>query len=114
MIIISVVAPPAFFISGPVGAPADLTDYYRLEMDDASKAVDSIANLAKGSGVPVSSQVVRPDKSVVEAIIQFAENEKVDLIVLGTRGLGGFKKLLLGSVSSGVISNAHCSVLMVR
>jgi nucleotide-binding universal stress UspA family protein len=112
--IIGVVAPPSFFISGPVGAPADLTDYYRLETEDASGAVNSILELAKKAGVSATSQVLRPEKSVVEAITEFASEEKADLIVIGTRGLGGFRKMLLGSVSSGVISHAHCSVLVVR
>ncbi|MDG6926301.1 MAG: universal stress protein [Nitrososphaerota archaeon] len=114
LLIVSVVSPPAFFISGPVGAPADLTDYYRLETEDASSAVNSVAELAKQAGVSVTSQILRPGKSVVEAIVEFASDEKVDLIVIGTRGLGGFRKMLLGSVSSGVISHAHCSVLVVR
>ena len=114
VVIISVVSPPAFFISGPVGAPADLTDYYRLEMEDANGAVNSVMSLAMNAGVDAKLQVLRPTASVTEAIIEFATAEKVDLIVVGTRGLGGFKKLLLGSVSGGVIANAPCSVLVVR
>jgi nucleotide-binding universal stress UspA family protein len=35
---------------------------------------------------------------------EFADKEKVDLIILGTRGRTGFKKLLLGSVAEGVVS----------
>ena len=52
--------------------------------------------------------------SVVETILEQGDKSNVDLIVIGTRGLTGFKKLLVGSVSSGVISHAHCSVLIVR
>jgi nucleotide-binding universal stress UspA family protein len=51
---------------------------------------------------------------VVESIIRVAEREKVDLIVLGHRGLGGFDRLLLGSTSDGVLHHAHCPVLIVR
>lgn len=111
---ISVVAAPPFYISGTVGAPADLGDYYRAEMGDATAALAAASALAKESGVAAKSQVLRLDKSVVEAIADFALSEKADLIVIGTRGLGGFKKLLLGSVSSGVIANAPCAVLVVR
>jgi nucleotide-binding universal stress UspA family protein len=47
-------------------------------------------------------------------LCMYAEKEKVDLIVLGTRGQSGFKKLLLGSVASGVVKYAHCPVMVVK
>jgi nucleotide-binding universal stress UspA family protein len=36
------------------------------------------------------------------------------LIAIGTRGRSGFKKLLLGSVASGVVTYAHCPVMVVK
>lgn len=50
----------------------------------------------------------------VDKIVSVAEEEKADLIVLGSRGLGGFQRFLLGSVSDGVLHHAHCPVLIVR
>jgi nucleotide-binding universal stress UspA family protein len=50
----------------------------------------------------------------VDVIVDVAEREKVDLIVLGSRGLSGWKSFLLGSVSDGVLHHAHCPVLIVR
>ena len=50
----------------------------------------------------------------VDSILSVAEAEKSDLIVMGSRGLGGAKELLLGSVSSGVLHHAACPVLVVR
>ena len=47
-------------------------------------------------------------------LAEYAENEKMDLIVMGTRGMSGFKRLLIGSVASGVVKHAHCTVLVVR
>jgi nucleotide-binding universal stress UspA family protein len=52
--------------------------------------------------------------SIVQAIVEYAEKEKVDLIVAGTRGMTGFKKLIMGSVSNGLAGHAECPVLVVR
>jgi nucleotide-binding universal stress UspA family protein len=64
--------------------------------------------------VNVKTELPEGVSSVVETIINNADKEGADLIVVGTRGLDGFKKLLIGSVSSGVISHASCPVLIVR
>jgi nucleotide-binding universal stress UspA family protein len=50
----------------------------------------------------------------VEATLRVAEEEKADLIVLGSHGLSGFQKFLLGGVADGVAQHAPCPVLIVR
>jgi nucleotide-binding universal stress UspA family protein len=52
--------------------------------------------------------------SVIGAIIDYAANKDIDLIVIGTRGRTGLKRLLMGSVANAVVQHAHCSVLLVR
>jgi nucleotide-binding universal stress UspA family protein len=47
-------------------------------------------------------------------IVQLAEHDDADVIVIGTRGNGGFKKLLLGSVANSVLHYAGCSVLVTK
>lgn len=49
-----------------------------------------------------------------EAILSVAQTSHADLIIMGTRGLGALKGLVLGSVSHKVVQLAHCPVLMVR
>jgi Universal stress protein UspA and related nucleotide-binding proteins len=49
-----------------------------------------------------------------EAIIRIAEEDKFDLIVIGSRGMGFFSRFLLGSVSDRVVHHAPCSVLVVK
>jgi nucleotide-binding universal stress UspA family protein len=60
--------------------------------------------------VPVHSRMVQgpPAKVLVEA------SGAADLLVVGTRGYGGFKGALLGSVSQQVTQHAHCSIVVVR
>jgi len=50
----------------------------------------------------------------VDLIVRAAEEERADLIVLGSRGMGGFTRLMLGSVSDGVLHHAHCPVMIVK
>jgi nucleotide-binding universal stress UspA family protein len=52
--------------------------------------------------------------SVVPAIVDYAEKNKVDLIVTGTKGRSGFTKLLLGSVASGIVTYASCPIMVVK
>jgi len=73
-----------------------------------------IRRLAQNKSVKISELIIENTHSVIEAIVDLAETRNVDLIVIGTRGQTGFKKLLTGSVSSGVLGLAHCSVLVVR
>lgn len=49
-----------------------------------------------------------------QEIVRVAEAGKFDLIVIGSRGLGGFQRLMLGSVSDQVLHHAHCPVLVVK
>jgi nucleotide-binding universal stress UspA family protein len=64
--------------------------------------------------IHVKTQVVVSPLSITGSIVQYAERENIDLIVVGTRGRSGFKRLLLGSTASGVVTHAHCPVMVVR
>jgi nucleotide-binding universal stress UspA family protein len=64
-------------------------------------------------GVP-SAEVVYLRGKVVESILAHLEHSPPDLVVVGTRGLSRGSRLLLGSVSSRLVSEAPCPVLVVR
>lgn len=69
-----------------------------------------------------SYQAQLPGESVLEIvsgepaqeIIRLANIYQADLIVIGSRGLTGVKRIIQGSVSSQVVEDAHCSVLVVK
>ncbi len=52
--------------------------------------------------------------SPADQIVDYAEKNDVDLIVMGTHGRGGLEKMWLGSVTEKVLRKAHCPVLVVR
>ena len=96
------------------GSTNRMPDYYAYASKSAEQWVDEAVSLAKAQDVPVKTRVLKGTASVVEAITNYSAAQKVDLIVVGTKGSGGFRRLLLGSVSSGVVNHAASSVLVVR
>jgi nucleotide-binding universal stress UspA family protein len=76
--------------------------------------VDSTVSGAKKRSISVRADTPEATGSVVETIVNQAVKENADLIIVGTRGLGGLKRLLLGGVSNGVVSQVHCLVLVIR
>ncbi|HYM40660.1 MAG TPA: universal stress protein [Thermoplasmata archaeon] len=93
---------------------AALGEYYTYARAEAAAVLEAAVELAKEQGVAARRLVLDQPASPVEAIVRCAEREKADLIVVGTRGLSGFRKLLIGSVSRGVVNHATCPVLVVR
>jgi nucleotide-binding universal stress UspA family protein len=51
---------------------------------------------------------------VAPGIVELAEETGAGLIVMGSRGLGGIRRALMGSVSDSVVRHAHCPVMVVR
>jgi nucleotide-binding universal stress UspA family protein len=94
--------------------PRALKDVMMLAMQKGAKHVDKVKQKALEKNVKVKSDVVIGISSVVKEIIDYAEKNKVDMIVIGSRGLSGFKKMLLGSVASGVLIYSHCPVLVTK
>ena len=86
-----------------------------IEMEKAQReVVDKVKQKATENKVSVKTEVLIKYTSVVKEIVEYAEDNKVDMIVIGSRGVTGLKKLLLGSVANGVVTYSHCPVLVVK
>ena len=85
-------------------------------VSSAANAVleDSLTKLkaAAGSRLKITGEVI--PGSPQQVIVEEAERWGADLIVMGSRGLGAWNRLLLGSVSNAVVHHAKCSVEIVR
>jgi len=87
-------------------------------VEAASKAVqeetdDALAKLAEDARPP-EVNVMAVDGQPADRILRAAASVDADMIVLGSRGAGGFAKLLMGSVATQVSHHAHCPVMVVR
>ena len=81
---------------------------------DSETWFDNFVQNAASMGVDLKPELINSTRPVDYVILEFAEEQNVDLIVVGTKGRTGFKKLLLGSTATSVVTYAHCPVLVVK
>jgi nucleotide-binding universal stress UspA family protein len=94
-------------------APTGLTVPRYIQ--EAKEWFSQVKSKAAKQGVKVTAaETIFNLPSVAESIINYASEQKPDLIVIGTRGRSGLKRLVLGSVASAVVAHAGCPVLVVR
>ena len=84
------------------------------EMQEFKEWLDKISQNAKQNSVQLKKEIINSQMSVEAAIVEYAESEGVELIVVGTRGNSGIKNMLLGSIASGVVKYATCPVMVVK
>jgi nucleotide-binding universal stress UspA family protein len=90
-----------------------ITVYRQGKKDEATKIQMKTKHLLKEENIDSSlSAILGSNPS--RALVDTAEHEKIDLIVVGSRGLGRAAAFLLGSVSKKVVSKASCDVLVVK
>jgi nucleotide-binding universal stress UspA family protein len=95
--------------------PSSINELLEDAKHEAQQWFDKIKEKMNENGdIQLKTEVVVSSTSVVAAIVDYAEHENVDLIIIGSRGRSGFKKLLLGSTASGVVTYATCPVLVVK
>ena len=91
--------------------------YFKKYKNEANKWFNQIISEIKKEGLEIKkikTDVITTPVSIVSTILEYAEKQGTDLIIVGTRGITGFKRMLLGSVASGIVTYAHCPVLVIR
>ena len=102
-------------------AQGDLGDLFPMKVEEYEKAMSKraeellrgVQQVTEKQGIKIGIEVIRA-KSVPKGIIDYARESGVDVIVIGTKGLTGVEKFLMGSVASAVIDHAYCPVFAIR
>jgi nucleotide-binding universal stress UspA family protein len=92
-------------------APEDL-QWAINPREDVDVTLEAAAEIGRAAGVTVNVYPRQGDPA--DAILDVAEEQEADLIVVGNKGMTGAKRFLLGSVPNKVSHHAPCSVLIIR
>ncbi len=105
LLIVHVQEPPAFYGGGEM--------YYGMLDPTTDELIKLLENVKPTDpNVQYEQRLLTGDPA--GALIDFANSEKVDLIVLGTHGRSGLSRLLMGSVAEAVVRRAECPVLTFK
>src|SRR5918911_296401 len=91
----------------------DLVSSVVLDEADARGLLDALVKRIEDAG-SLSAQAHLSEGVPAAEIVALGEEIGAGLIVVGSRGLGGVRRALMGSVSEAVTRHAHCAVLVVR
>ncbi len=92
--------------------PEEIEKYEEEELKKEEVILKEAIEIAKSHGVNATFRVMEGDPA--EELMTYADENGCDLIVVGKRGKGGFKRLLLGSTAGNLVKYANQSVLVVK
>jgi nucleotide-binding universal stress UspA family protein len=81
--------------------------------DEGERYLNKVEIKANEKNVQIKTEIIS-STNISGGILDYAEENMIDLIVVGTRGGSGFKRLLLGSVASHLVTYAYCPVLVAK
>jgi nucleotide-binding universal stress UspA family protein len=96
----------------PIPPLAQLLDPEQFKRHTSAAIREQMARIHPGGEAEVVVRI--EERSDTAAIVQFAESRKAGLIVVGSKGATGLRRMALGSVAESVVRHAHCPVLVAR
>lgn len=94
--------------------PGRLKEAVMFAMEKGKQNLEKVKHNATEKNVRVNTDIIVGKTSVANEIVEYAEKDRINIIIIGSRGISGFKRMLLGSVASGVVTYAHCPVFVVK
>jgi len=89
-----------------------LDELLEARKNESQKILDECSLIATKKGITLTTNLLEGNPA--STILEFSQSEKYDVIIIGSRGMGKFKELILGSVSSKVIHHSSCPILLIR
>ena len=99
---------------GVESPPLTVKEIVLLAGDEAKKWFDEIKEKANKKGIQLKTESIVAKKSLSNTILEYVEEHNINLVVVGTRGRSGIKKMLLGSIASGLVTYSPCPVLVIK
>jgi len=110
MWLIHVVAPDPDFVGYNVG-PQEVRDSVANEIKKEHRQLQELATKIEQEGVDVTPLLVQGP--TVETILKQTEKREADMVVMGSHGCGVLRRMLLGSVSEGVLRECQCPLMII-
>jgi nucleotide-binding universal stress UspA family protein len=106
LVLLHVIPPPVLVAGGDSVASSIIEDFHHQISDKLGRLQSRYPD------VHVEHRLAQGDP--VTEILRVAQDSKIDMVVMGTHGLTGLKRVVMGSVAEGVASSATCPVVIVR
>ena len=88
---------------------SELLEAYKRENQEI---LSKCSNIATEKGLSIKTLLLQGNPASV--ILDYSKKEKFDLVIMGSRGMGKFKQLILGSVSSKIVHHSSSAILLIR
>jgi universal stress protein A len=112
LLLVHVVAPMVQVPNAAVVSPPTYARFLAAHESAARKHLDRLVARARGAGVRASGIVTHGMPH--EEIVRVSRGRRAQLVVIGTHGRTGLRRMLIGSVAARVVASAPCPVLTVR
>jgi nucleotide-binding universal stress UspA family protein len=111
--VVTVAADPYLATDYTLHFPEAAERHRREVREEVQEMLDGQVERVQEAGAKVAQTYLKVGRADDE-IVSLAEEVGAGLIVMGSRGLGGLRRALMGSVSTSVVHHAHCPVMVVR
>jgi len=88
---------------------SELLENYKKENQDI---LSKCSEIARKKGLTINTILLQGNPASI--ILDFSKKEKYDIVIMGSRGMGKFKEIILGSVSSKIVHHSSCPVMLIR